>query len=431
MATQAPSLTGQTPPPPIQDDDQYTDAQLKDGTTIRFKGQLNPDQVKQKVSEYRARQSAPVPTGSAATDFANSGGSYLMQQPGENYEQFQQRAIKAGQNTTPEQIAAEHESNKAKVPGTIGAALTAGAVSPVGLASAISAPAATIGAIGGGAIGEPVGRSIVRGLGGGETAQNWGGLGGGLAGSVGGGMLGEPVQEGIGRLLHTREGKITPAIPTLPAALGQSIPKVLDTVFPEPELEKIGRLQTQARRIDPYETARAQKAQGIPVGKPSPFGPPSEEGVPGGLPRSSDRLVLLPSEARASNVLQDLATQRASQRGMQYAAGMRPVGNNIPRSATRISTLESPGPRESINYGRLGEAGISPEAVNRPGVAYKVGPSGVGYLGKDIDASLKPNEAVVRIMPDGKMQVVNSNGLADTEVLRRYGDKIKNARSSR
>ncbi len=372
-------------------------------------------------------QKPPVPTGSAATDFSNSGGSYLTQQPGENYEQFMARAVEAGKHTTPEQISTELTTERKRLPIGIGAAITAGSL-PFLPVSAVAAPAATAGAIGGSMIGAPLGKSAIGALGGGEEAQNWGELGGGVIGGMGGGMLGEPVRGGIGRLIHTREGKISPAIPTLPAVMGQSIPKVLDTMFPEPEDISIGRMQTQARRIDPTETVRAQKAQGIPVGKPSPFGPPSEEGVPGGLPKPSDRLVLLPSEARATNVLQDLATQRASQRGMQYAAGMRPVGNNIPRSATRISTLESPGPRESINYGRLGEAGISPEAVNRPGVAYKVGPGGLSYLGKDIDASLRPNEAVVRILPNGKMQVVNSSGLSDTEVIHRYGEQIRNAR---
>ena len=42
------------------DSTQYTDAQLADGTTLRFKGQLAPDEVKQKVSAYRAKQGSQV-----------------------------------------------------------------------------------------------------------------------------------------------------------------------------------------------------------------------------------------------------------------------------------------------------------------------------------------------------------------------------------
>jgi hypothetical protein len=39
----------------MPDPQQYTDAQLSDGTTLRFIGQLGPDEVRQKVQGYRAR----------------------------------------------------------------------------------------------------------------------------------------------------------------------------------------------------------------------------------------------------------------------------------------------------------------------------------------------------------------------------------------
>ena len=39
-------------------DDQYTDAQLSDGTTLRFQGQLNPDQVRGKVQDYKLKTGA-------------------------------------------------------------------------------------------------------------------------------------------------------------------------------------------------------------------------------------------------------------------------------------------------------------------------------------------------------------------------------------
>src|ERR1700680_2210756 len=48
----------------MPDPQQYTDAQLSDGTTLRFIGQLGPDEVRQKVQGYRARnpqQSIPKP----------------------------------------------------------------------------------------------------------------------------------------------------------------------------------------------------------------------------------------------------------------------------------------------------------------------------------------------------------------------------------
>jgi hypothetical protein len=47
-------------------------------------------------------------------------------------------------------------------------------------------------------------------------------------------------------------------------------------------------------------------------------------GKPGG------RLILSPEEAQSADQIQKIATRRASQRGMQYAAGMRPAGRKIP-----------------------------------------------------------------------------------------------------
>jgi hypothetical protein len=77
---------------------------------------------------------------------------------------------------------------------------------------------------------------------------------------------------------------------------------------------------------------------------------------------------------------------------------------------------------------RGGEGGISPEAVSRPGVAYKVGPRGLSYLGKDIDANLRDGEAIIRALPDGTLQVVNTSGLSDVEAIRKFGPRIKEAR---
>jgi microcystin-dependent protein len=50
------------------------------------------------------------------------------------------------------------------------------------------------------------------------------------------------------------------------------------------------------------------------------------ETITGSLPKASGRLVLAPEEAQAEEQIQKIATRRASQRGMQYAAGMKPAG---------------------------------------------------------------------------------------------------------
>lgn len=55
--------TTMTPPPAApraaMGDDEYTDAQLSDGRTLRFKGKLNPDQVGEKVKAFRAQEGKP------------------------------------------------------------------------------------------------------------------------------------------------------------------------------------------------------------------------------------------------------------------------------------------------------------------------------------------------------------------------------------
>jgi hypothetical protein len=75
------------------------------------------------------------------------------------------------------------------------------------------------------------------------------------------------------------------------------------------------------------------------------------EGVSGSVAKPNDRLVLLPEEAQAESQMRDLATKRASERGMYYAGEMRPPGttgpgakpvNRVPRQSTPTSTPFEP-----------------------------------------------------------------------------------------
>jgi hypothetical protein len=69
----------------------------------------------------------------------------------------------------------------------------------------------------------------------------------------------------------------------------------------------------------------------------------SAEGVKGSVPKPSGRLVVLPQEAQALDQMQAIAEKRASQHGMQYAAGMRPAGGGrVPMTPTGITTTEFP-----------------------------------------------------------------------------------------
>lgn len=69
----------------------------------------------------------------------------------------------------------------------------------------------------------------------------------------------------------------------------------------------------------------------------------SAEGVPGTLPKPSGRIIKLPQEFAAEDQLQGIAKTRASQRGMQFAAGMVPgEGRSVPRTPTATNTVEFP-----------------------------------------------------------------------------------------
>lgn len=117
---------------------------------------------------------------------------------------------------------------------------------------------------------------------------------------------------------------------------------------PEPELgsaenpgpfSKIPTKLPTALRGDPF--APSQPAP------PSPFSAPMEaqsaEGVPGYVPKPSGRMVRLPQEFAAQDQLQGFAKTRASERGMQFAAGMVPAeGRAVPRTPTKINTVEFP-----------------------------------------------------------------------------------------
>ena len=67
----------------------------------------------------------------------------------------------------------------------------------------------------------------------------------------------------------------------------------------------------------------------------------SAPGVSGSLPRPSGRLVVLPEEAQSLDQMNKIATKRAKDNGMLYAAGMRPAGGGrVPLTPTKTNTPE-------------------------------------------------------------------------------------------
>lgn len=103
----------------------------------------------------------------------------------------------------------------------------------------------------------------------------------------------------------------------------------------------------------------AQKVSSLPVGptyRPesggSALGNIGGESVAGTRPRS---LVLTPEEAASEEQMQKIAKTRASERGMQFAAGMTPrEGRSAPRGPARMESAEPSGPREIIHFSSEG-----------------------------------------------------------------------------
>jgi hypothetical protein len=130
--------------------------------------------------------------------------------------------------------------------------------------------------------------------------------------------------------------RLPPAVrgdPFAPAPQAAAPPELGSTENPGPFSPLPNKLPPNLRG-DPFSPT--------PTAYQSPIGDiPSEEGVAGSVPKPSGRLVLLPSEAAAADQLQSIAKTRASQHGMQYAAGMRPAGGGrVPQSPTPTVTTD-------------------------------------------------------------------------------------------
>jgi hypothetical protein len=192
----------------------------------------------------------------AGSDFKS--GQYLTQQPGETASQFVQRGAHA--KVTPQEIQTEQAYNVRNAPVAIGTALTAGAVSPVGLAAAVSSPLAAAGALGGSYLGGKGAAKLTKVLGGGETAQNWAGLGGAVLGAGGGGKLGDMAQE---------------AIPSAPRA-GKALGEVRGTVGerPVPITDKLSDSTMRIKELADTGSTMPQAARKFLVRVTDPNKPP-------------------------------------------------------------------------------------------------------------------------------------------------------------
>lgn len=161
----------------------------------------------------------------------------------------------------------------------------------------------------------------------------------------------------VSRALRTERGTLKPAVRTASrlggAALGHLFgvpegeligaltgPSLVDTLLPDPDAE----YRARGAFMNKGYRSVTDMPSGGPLGRTT-LG--DDEFVAGTKPRS---LVLTPEEAATEERMQGIAKKRASERGMQFAAGMTPrEGRAVPRYPARAPLEES----EPVNVERL------------------------------------------------------------------------------
>lgn len=159
------------------------------------------------------------------------------------------------------------------------------------------------------------------------------------------------------------------------------------------------------------------------------YSPPA--GIKGSIAKPSGRLILSPEEARAENAMQQVATQRAKQHGMLYAAGMRPAGGGrVPMTPTGTETFEYGGQKSA--YEPPSEQVEVPDVGSPYGPA-PVGVSGNGYSRTGGNGAYAPLEPFTPIHPDEVLEMSNSLGrpvaASDVPDIRRRLDAERNISS--
>lgn len=237
----------------------------------------------------------------------------------------------------------------------LGAAQNRASRSPAPFTNAAMAysPVAAAKGIAGSTVGSKVGGVIGSKLSDSPDAEQYGQLIGGTIGGVGASLpslskvqgaaskvLRDPATGKVRTPWQIAVDKLVPD-PYAPQSVpAKTIPK--GTNYGQYLEDQKGAYQDNQRFDKQAATVARATARNAP--KPVPFAEAeSAEGVPGTLPKPSGRLIKLPQEFAAEDQLQGIAKNRASQRGMQFAAGMVPgEGRSVPWKPTVTNTTELP-----------------------------------------------------------------------------------------
>jgi hypothetical protein len=185
-----------------------------------------------------------------------------------------------------------------------------------------------------------------------------------LLGMGGGAYLGGPAGHYVGNLFgHPEAGeKVGTALGGLAGGIwggaGGRVPGrgslIRDLVFGEPK-------PVDPRVAELREASIARRYAALKAGQQ----PETAMTVPGssaidvnpveGRVAGTRSLILSPEEAQSESQIQNMAKQRASQRGMQFAAGMTPrEGRSVPRYSQAMPMTEPPGPKSVTKFDEEG-----------------------------------------------------------------------------
>jgi len=272
----------------MPDSQQYTDAQLSDGTTLRFLGQLGPDEVRQKVQGYRANNpqlAVPKPPLPGALN--------------PKFNPMEPSREETG-GTSPRQGLLDAMRGPLMGAATVAPMMTGGASLPL--------------------------KMLVSGVSGAAQDEL---LGGDTDEALTSGAIGAALPA-LGPLANSRFGRGAIAgikagagrVPFVGPPIRAGLRAAMQEWNPGPEVER-----AITRQMVPEYAGELEEGESQALTRRSPrliqqMGGKPVETI---TAKPSGRVVLTPEEAQQEQQQLSLAKKIASQRGMQYAAGMRPT----------------------------------------------------------------------------------------------------------
>lgn len=219
---------------------------------------------------------------------------------------------------TPEQSQRFDEGTSMAIPEAL---MSAGAMGPLGAIRRQGVWGAA----------KSLGKTLLRGAAGSYAGKEVGGPLGSVFGDTGR-EIGSDVGAMVGGLAAMKNPS---ALSKLPFGVGRFL-------LSDAEIAEANTARKVAQRASDIKAGLRKPPMPTPLGDVgSVFSEPGKDAIVGSAAKPSGRLVLTPQEAATNDQMQRIATKRASEHGMQYAAGMRPAGGGkVPRLPTPTETYE-------------------------------------------------------------------------------------------